>query len=251
MERDDLASLAGFLSDTEPLVRGGVAQVGEDGAHHMRVRRLNVGDRIYLADGKGTQAVGSITRLGKKNADVTIDDVLYSDRAPAVDVIVPVADRDRMLWCAEKCAELGATSWRPVMYHRSRSVSPRGKGESFAQRVRGRMASAIIQSHAPWLPDVLPDASLEKAIAATASDGSRLVLDARGTPITNERFVAPVTIAVGPEGGFDDAELDQLRAASFHPVSLGANVLRFETAVVGALAIVRAALSVSQESVRG
>ena len=251
MERDDLASLAGFFSEAEPLVRGRVATLGEDAAHHMRVRRLSVGDRVYVADGRGTQATGAIVRLAKTDADVAVDDVMHTDRASTVAVIVPIADRDRMLWCAEKCAELGATSWRAIMFNRSRSVSPRGEGESFAARLRGRMTSALIQAHAPWLPEILPDASLVDAIAAAPAHGTRLVLDGSGDPIGGETFAAPVTIAVGPEGGFEPDELARLRAASFRPVSLGANVLRFETAVVAALAIARAMLGASQERSRG
>ncbi|HUQ80896.1 MAG TPA: RsmE family RNA methyltransferase [Gemmatimonadaceae bacterium] len=250
MERDDLASLAGFFSDAEPLARGRVATLGEDAAHHMRVRRLSVGDRVYVADGRGTQATGAIVRLAKKDADIAVDDVLHNDPAPTVNVIVPIADRDRMLWCAEKCAELGATSWRAVMFNRSRSVSPRGEGASFAERLRARMTSALIQSHAPWLPELLPDASLGDAIAAASADGARFVLDVSGDPIARESFAAPVTIVVGPEGGFEPDELARLRDASFRGVSLGANVLRFETAVVAALAIARAALGASQESSR-
>ena len=110
MERDDLASLAGFFADGQPLVHGHLARLGEEAAHHMRVRRLDVGDRVYLADGAGTQAAGTIVRLAKKEAEVSVDHVSRSEPLPAVHVLVPVADRDRMLWCAEKCAELGATS---------------------------------------------------------------------------------------------------------------------------------------------
>jgi 16S rRNA (uracil1498-N3)-methyltransferase len=251
VERDDLASLAGFFSDGAPLIRGGVARLGEEAAHHMRVRRLSVGNRVYLADGAGGQATGAIVRLGKKDAEVSIDGVAFADRAPAVHVLVPVADRDRMLWCAEKCAELGATTWRPVMYNRSRSVSPRGEGASFTARVRGRMVSALIQSHAPWMPGVHAEASLPDAVAALEPGGTRLVLDVSGTPIALERFAVPVTIAVGPEGGMEDSERHLLREARFRPVSLGANVLRFETAVVAALAIARTALMASPETARG
>jgi 16S rRNA (uracil1498-N3)-methyltransferase len=251
VERDDLASLAGFFSNAGALARGGVAHLDEDAAHHMRVRRLSVGDRVYVANGLGVQATGAIARLGKKDAEVAIDDIIESPRPSAVNVIVPVADRDRMLWCAEKVAELGATSWRPVLFTRSRSVSPRGEGAAFAARVRGRMTSALIQAHSPWLPDVLPDASLAEAIAAAPADGTRIVLDVAGSPIAREQFVEPVTIAVGPEGGLERDELEQLRDARFRSVSLGANVLRFETAVVAALAIARAALVISPESARG
>jgi len=51
-----------------------------------------------------------------------------------------------------------------------------------------------------------------------------------------------VTLAIGPEGGFEPSEIAALDAAGFVPVSLGANVLRFETAAIAGVAAVRAAL---------
>jgi 16S rRNA (uracil1498-N3)-methyltransferase len=251
VERDDLASLAGFFADAQPLERGGIARLGEEAAHHMRVRRLEVGDRVYLADGAGAQAVGSIVRLSKKDAEVSVDDVARFDPPSPVHLIVPVADRDRMLWCAEKCTELGASSWRAVRWNRSRSVSPRGEGAAFAEKVQARMTSALMQSHSPWRPNVTAEAALERAIVDLPDGGSRLVLDVCGEPIAAMTFTAPVTIAVGPEGGIEAEELALLRGAGFRSVSLGANVLRFETAAVAALAIVRSALTASPETTDG
>jgi 16S rRNA (uracil1498-N3)-methyltransferase len=242
VERHDLASLAGFFAGSEPLVAGGVARLGEEAAHHIRVRRLVVGDRVYLADGAGGQAIGSIVRLAKKEADVSVDDVARFDRPAAIDLLVPIADRDRMLWCAEKCTELGVSTWSPTLWHRSRSVSPRGEGAVFADRVRARMTSALVQSHSPWLPDIRPDRSLERVLADLPTDGARVVLDAGGSPIGGITFTTPVTVAVGPEGGIEPDELALLRRAGFQTASLGANVLRFETAAVAALAIVRSVL---------
>ena len=251
MERDDLASLAGVFHDASPLEPGTVVRLDEDATHHLRVRRLDVGDTLYLANGAGSQAVGSITRLGKKDADVAIGDVLRSLPPPVVHVLVPVADRDRMMWCAEKCAELGATSWQPVMWNRSRSVTPRGEGDAFATKITARMTSAIVQSRAPWLPRVEREASLADAIARVPERGPRLVMDQGGDPIERVKLTGAtggVTIAVGPEGGMESAELESLRARGFQTVSLGANVLRFETAVIAALAIVRTMLDASEVS---
>ena len=249
MERDDLASLAGFFAGGAELAPGLTAVLDHEAAHHARVRRLVVGDRVYVADGMGGHATGSIVRLAKNELAVALDDVWRTPRLPEVHVLVPIADRDRMLWCAEKCAELGVTSWRPVMWNRSRSVSPRGEGAGFHDRVLARMRSALIQSHSPWLPDVPDDSTLERALVSLPSAGDRLVLDASGDPIAAVRLVDPLTIAVGPEGGFEPAELRRLSAARFRMVSLGANVLRFETAAVSAVAIARAVLGASPETI--
>jgi 16S rRNA (uracil1498-N3)-methyltransferase len=251
VERDALAALAGFVAKGASFVEGGVIVLETNAAHHMRVRRLNAGERVFVADGAGAHAVGSIVRVSKNEAEVVVESVRRTEQLSPVHMLVPIADRDRMLWCAEKCVELGASSWRPVLWHRSRSVSPRGEGESFAEKVRGRMESALVQSHSPWLPSIHPDAELESAIEGADASGTQLVLDAAGEPILRETFTATVTIAVGPEGGFEQYELDALRAANFRAVSLGANVLRFETAAVAALAIVRSALAASPERIDG
>jgi len=239
VERDDLTSLAGFFSDASALEPGTAIVLGEEAAHHARVRRLEVGARVYVADGRGAQATGSIARLGKKDLQIALDDVRRSPHAPDVHLLVPIADRDRMLWCAEKCTELGLSSWRPVMWNRSRSVSPRGEGQAFAQRVRARMASALIQARAAWLPEICEDASITDALASLPTGGTRLGLDASGDAIGPEELEVPITIAVGPEGGLEGSELQQLRDARFRVVSLGTNILRFETAAVAALAILR------------
>jgi 16S rRNA (uracil1498-N3)-methyltransferase len=238
VERDDLASLAGFFSSANALEPGTTILLGEDAAHHARVRRLEAGAPVYVADGKGAQATGSIVRLGKKDLDIALADVQRSPRPPGIHLLVPIADRDRMLWCAEKCTELGVSSWRPVMWNRSRSVSPRGEGQAFAQRVRARMTSALIQAHAAWLPELRDDAAFDDVLTRLPINGTRLVLDASGTPIAREGLEVPVTIAVGPEGGFEPGEIQALRDASFRVVSLGANILRLETAAVAAVAIV-------------
>ena len=246
MERDDLASLAGFFSDGDRLAAGETVRLGEDATHHMRVRRLDVGDRVYLADGAGHQATASITRLTRREAEVRVAEVVTLPRPPAIHLLVPVSDRDRMLWLSEKSTELGLVTWRPVMWRRSRSVSPRGEGSAFAARVGARMRSALLQSHSPWLPVLHEDAVPASALRELPESGTRLVLDLGGDPIATKSITAPVTIAVGPEGGLEPDELRTLADAGFHRVSLGANVLRFETAAIAALGIVRSRLHASE-----
>jgi 16S rRNA (uracil1498-N3)-methyltransferase len=138
-------------------------------------------------------------------------------------------------------AELCVTSWRPVLWKRSRSVSPRGEGPGFQGKVRARMVAALEQSGNAWLPALYPDATIDRAMAALAG-GKRLVLDSDGTPITRALSASgpPIVIAIGPEGGFEPAEIDALIDAGFQRTSLGPMTLRFETAGIAALAHVRA-----------
>ena len=225
----------------DPLAAGVTVTLGESVAHHARVRRMEVGERVRLTDGAGTLATGRIVRIAKQLVAVETEDVEMREPPPAVHLLVPVADRERMLWLAEKCTELGATSWRPVAWRRSRSVTPRGEGTVFRQKVHARMVAALEQSSGAWLPTLFPEATPENAIAA-APGGMRLLLDAEGDPALRAHFTAPVTLAIGPEGGLEPEEREALVAAAFRPVSIGTNTLRFETAATAALAIARAAL---------
>jgi 16S rRNA (uracil1498-N3)-methyltransferase len=248
VDRRDPSAVATFFCG-EPIPAGRVATLGEGEAHHARVVRLQVGDRVRLVDGAGVVAWGSLVRLAKTHAQVGVHVVEHVEPLPVVHLMVPIADRDRMLWLAEKATELGVCSWRPVLWRRSRSVSPRGEGVAFQAKVRARMTSALTQSGGAWLPVIYPDATLDRAIAACPA-GARWLLDAEGEPVTSQPLTAPLTVALGPEGGVEPAERADLLAAGFTPVKLAPVTLRFETAGIAALGIVRAALSPTVERAR-
>ena len=243
MEREDRAPVGTFYAPGEWRAR---VDLGEAAAHHAGAKRLAVGDRVRLTSGDGRRAVGTIAGLSRRALSVAIVEStsLAPDDSPHVELWAPVGDRDRMLMLAEKAVELGVSAWRPVSYERSRSVSPRGEGEAFSAKLRLRMISALEQSGSAWLPMVHTDSAVEAALAAQApmTAGCRLLLDASGESIRDALHAldGPVTIAIGPEGGLTDSERAQFMRGGWRLVSLGANVLRFETAGIAALAIVRA-----------
>lgn len=243
MERSGRPALATFHA---PALRGDSISLGEEAAHHARVRRLAVGERVRLTDGAGALAEGEIARLSKSALDVQLDDATVQRiAAPApVHLLVPVADRERMLWLAEKAAELAVTSWTPVLYTRSRSVSPRGEGPAFADKVRRRMIAALEQSAGAWLPAI--ESEIEPGEAAARFGGCvRLLLDAAGDtalPVLSAADESGVAIALGPEGGLEASESDDFRKLGWRPAALAPTVLRFETAAIAAVAVARAAL---------
>jgi len=239
-------SLPTFATDT-PFEAPSTITLGEDAAHHMRVRRLETGVRVRVLDGVGTRGEGVLTQLAKRHATVAVDVAEQVEPATPIHLMLPVADRDRMLWLAEKAAELSVASWRPVVYRRSRHVQPRGEGPVFQQKARARMLAAMQQSGNPWLPVMYPAATVAAAVASRP-DGVAVLLDAGAPPLLDAlrgagaAIAAGVAVAIGPEGGFEPDERELLEAGGFHPASLGASVLRFETAALAAVATVRAAL---------
>jgi 16S rRNA (uracil1498-N3)-methyltransferase len=245
VERNDRATIATFFCDA-PLAIG-EARVEGSAAQHARVLRLASGARIRLADGRGHTAQASLLTIGKNALSVRVDEVHESPRPTALEAIVPVADRDRMLLAAEKCVELQVTAWRPALCSRSRSVVPRGEGAKFREKVAGRMRAALEQSGSAWLPDIHDEMDLDDALASVPAEVRRLLLHGGGAPLPGLVWNGPIAFAVGPEGGFENAEVDAAVHAGWVTASLGPTTLRFETAIIAGAAVIRGA----QLSTRG
>jgi 16S rRNA (uracil1498-N3)-methyltransferase len=241
VERGDRAPVATFYAP-DLLLGAHEALLAEPAARHAVVRRLSEGDTVRLTNGAGVVGFGAIRRLEKRQMVVELHEVEEVGALPLLEVLAPVADRDRMLWLAEKCAELGITVWQPVMFSRSRSVVPRGEGEAFAAKVRARMASALEQSGGAWLPEVRHELPLEKAVASVAAQ-RRYALDRSGGRIDPAEAGEGTAVIVGPEGGIEPDEHALLSASGWRRVALAPTTLRFETAGIAAVAILRAGTS--------
>ena len=254
MERDDRPSIGKpFVLPTPvasfhlppPLRGGGRVTLAEAAARHARVKRLAVGDTLRLTDGRGHVAFGEIDELARDRLSVALRPMILSiTPPPPIHLCVPVGDRDRMLWLAEKAAELGAASWRPVHFRRSSSVSPRGEGDVFARKVEARMIGALEQSGGDWLPLILPGVSVDELASTDVSNRQCIRLDRAGDPlltVARQAGAREPMLLFGPEGGIDDDERALLDGAGWRPARLADTTLRFETAGVAAIAVIRAA----------
>jgi 16S rRNA (uracil1498-N3)-methyltransferase len=237
VECGDRAPVATFYApDLSP--SADEVSLGDAAAHHAGVRRLSAGDQVRLTNGAGTVGLGTIRRLTKREMVAEVGEVEQMPSLPTLELLAPVADRDRMLWLAEKCAEFGVSVWQPVIFSRSRSVVPRGEGEAFAAKVRARMVGALEQSGGAWLPHVRRELPLERALASVTA-GARYVLDPAGRRIDLADAADGAAIAFGPEGGIEPSEHRLLQAAGWKRVALAPTTLRFETAGIAAVAILR------------
>lgn len=247
MERDDRTPLATFYAD-RPLPEGEEIELGEDAAHHARVKRLSVGDVVALTNGIGARARSSISALRKSVVTCHVERVDAQTPPPPLHVRAPIADRDRMLWLAEKATEFGITTWQSVRFHRSSSVSPRGEGSAFVAKLRLRMIAALEQSGGAWLPLMLADTDPSHV---TAPDPSlSIVLDARGRPLLSvlDRLAGrEPTVLFGPEGGIEPMEMEALESRGWRRGRLASTTLRFETAGLAAIAVIRAAQLVTED----
>lgn len=240
MDRRHHAAVATFYA-AEPLAAGRSIVLSDDAAQHARVRRLEIGDALHLTNGSGSIADGVLERLTKSSAMVRIEQCRDVPAPPRLELFVPVADKERMLWLAEKSAELAVSAWQPVLFRRSSSVSPRGEGEKFLEKVRARMIGALEQSSGAWLPEIRTELPLDAALVrSSAREASRFFLERGGAPLMGQ-IPRTTDVMIGPEGGVEDDERHLIvDAHGWLPVSLADSTLRFETAGVVAAGILRA-----------
>ena len=243
MDRRHRTALATFFAD-ESLVVGASLTLAVEVARHLHVRRLREGEVLRLTNGRGAIGEAALERLAKDEARVVVRDVVDVPRPPHLGLLVPIADRERMLWLGEKSAELAVTIWQPVFFQRSASVSPRGEGGKFAEKLRARMIGAIEQSGGAWLPEIADELSLGEALVRSAeTPAARFLLERNGAPLVDHRPDA-AALLLGPEGGIEASERTLIvDEHGWLPASLAETTLRFETAGVVAAGVLRALMT--------
>ena len=226
-----------FALQSAPDLRG-TARIAREEAHHMRdVMRLERGDAVTLIDQDGRSYSGTISGYDREGALVQIVASQPSRSRPPLIVAPAIIKGPRMDFVVEKAAELAATELWPIVCTRTVGKAP---GREKILRWRRLAAAAAKQSLA--LPpmqvrDALPFTTL---IRAVPRDTLALICSAGAQPMIrmmgNERR-AGLLIASGPEGDFEQAELEAALAAGFVAVGLGPTRLRSETAAIAALAL--------------
>ena len=230
------------------MAAGAALSLPEGTARHVQVLRLQPGHVITLFNGQGGEWDATITRMGRSDVEVTLDAHRRDDREAgrAVQLALGMPANERMDWLIEKATELGVAGLQPL--HTSRSVL-RLTGEradkkqkhwqsvavAACEQCGGNRVPAVapVQDLAAWLkslPPIDPQALALRCLLSLAPGSMPLAVAlVRLTPAT------PVCFLSGPEGGLSPAEEALAAAHGFVPVTLGARVLRSETAALAAL----------------
>ncbi|MBM4112723.1 MAG: 16S rRNA (uracil(1498)-N(3))-methyltransferase [Phycisphaerae bacterium] len=221
-----------------PLPQAGArAWLARDEAKHATgSRRLSPGDEIVLCDGSGRVAV---SRLGSERADdgsvaVTVERQLECEPPrPFVTLATAVPKGDRWSTLLDMAGQLGVDGILPLDCERS-VVPTSSIRRDRAERI---LMESCKQAKRPACPQLLPPSTPLDAVRSGVGRGSGVVAIAHPESEPLSRFVddSPLTILVGPEGGFTDREIAECGAAGAVLASLGTCILRIETACVAAI----------------
>ncbi|MCA9279358.1 MAG: 16S rRNA (uracil(1498)-N(3))-methyltransferase [Phycisphaeraceae bacterium] len=232
-----------ILLPTFPHEPGAVVRIeGDEAKHAVRSKRLEVGHVVQLLDGAGTIAQCVIHEIIKDKklgwiVDVKIEHIAQHERlTPKLHVIAAGAKGDRLEHMIDGLSQVGVASWHSLVSIRT-VVEPR---EGKLDRLRRVAEESCKQSGRPWLMDI-GDLLAFEDVADTFPDAHIVIADASGTcyaDIAPPNTSHPIVLLIGPEGGWDERELQYAREQNWAVVSFGHHIMRIETAAVAASAII-------------
>ncbi|SDH44858.1 16S rRNA (uracil(1498)-N(3))-methyltransferase [Roseospirillum parvum] len=223
-----------------PLAEGAEVPLSPAQTHYLvSVMRRGPGDAVALFNGRDGEWRARLATLDRKRGGTACLEVRMRPPHPEPGpwlLIAPVK-RQALDLTVEKATELGAGRLLPVLTRRTNSQRVK------TDRLRAIATEAAEQCGRLTVPEVAEPQPLPEVLADWPAGRRLLLLDETGggRPLGHclERADAadPVAFLVGPEGGFDNSELDAVRQLPFvQPVDLGPRILRAETAALAALA---------------
>jgi len=230
------------------LVAGTVCTLPPGASRHVQVLRLQPGDAITLFDGRGGQWQAEVLAMGRKDvtARLLAHQPLDCELQTPVTLALGMPANERMDALVEKATELGVATIAPLVCERSVLRLAGDRTERRSAHWQAIAVAACEQSGRNRVPQVLPPQPLRDWLAGMPAAGLRLVLSlAPDTQPLRSRLAGaasggPVSLLSGPEGGLSPAELAAAVAAGHLPTTLGARVLRADTAPLAALAVIAA-----------
>ncbi len=209
--------------------------------HAVNVLRLRNGAPIILFNGRGGEA-RAILNARTYTAMVEHVDAVDRESPLFITLVQAWLVNVKLDWVVEKFVELGAS--RLIIVPASRCVA-KLSGDRLRSRIdhlREVIVSACCQSGRTSIPSVHAAGTMEQGLTTAAADSRALLL----VPGATQSLVAAaadsprITIAVGPEGGFDDSEMALATQLGYRPAHMGPRILRTETAGLAAIAQLQA-----------
>ena len=209
-------------------------------ARHVQVLRLQPGDAVTLFNGQGGEWVATVAGMGRRDVDVRVIEHIATERELSLRVTLALGmpANDRMDDLVEKATELGVAAIQPLLCERS---VLRLSGERAEKRIvhwQGVAIAACEQSGRTRVPQIAAVSNLTAWLQSLGpvQTETRLLLSLRQIQPLSAPTAGNVLCLSGPEGGLTEAEEAAALAHGFTPISLGARVLRADTAPLALLA---------------
>ena len=228
-----------FFVKQDQIQEKNIRITGEDGDHLRKVLRAKISERILVSDEQGFEYTCEISEITDEEV---IAKILWREEADrelpvSLTLFQGLPKGDKMELVIQKAVELGVVRIVPVETKRSVVKLDEKKAEKKQSRWQAIAESAAKQSKRAVIPEVLPVLSMKEALKEAEELDMVLIPYelAEGMEKTRKRLQevkekCTAGIFIGPEGGFEEAEVELAVQAGAHPITLGKRILRTETA---------------------
>ncbi len=233
--------MARFFIDSE--VKDYYKLSGDDAIHVAKSLRMKVGETVTLCDGKGKDYICEIIDISGREVLLKLNNVVFNNSEPNVLVKLyqGVPKSDKMDLIIQKSVELGVDEIIPVVM--KRCISRPDKKSEIAKVKRWQKISqeAAKQSRRGKIPEVMPFMDFNKALKESNNNDCNILFyekGGKGLRDILEEKVNSIGIFIGPEGGFDELEVEEFSKYGGFVSTLGKRILRTETAPLAALSVI-------------
>ncbi len=236
-----------FISDEE--VRGDRLLLGGTRLHYLcNVLRMGPGDSFIAVRANATQQLATLIGVGDKELTASLSAPEPVNTEPRVELTLfqAIIKGKAMTLAIQKCVELGVTAIAPLFTERT-VVRIKDADRTKKQRRWQQIAEeAARQSERVRVPEVLAAVDFEQALFSLNAGPALLFAERHvaassmsvGEALAGHKDAERVAVFVGPEGGFNNHEIDLAAEHGLTPITLGPRVLRAETAAIVACALV-------------
>lgn len=227
-----------FFTPIELFTEDYATIIGDDVKHIYKVLRLDEGEKVIVNNEQGEEFLGNIEEINKKEVRIKLLEKLDANNESSINIYLfqGVPKAAKMDLIVQKATELGVKEIIPTITSR---VDVRIDGEyKKLDRLQRIALEACKQSKRTIIPKVKDLIELNKAgevlnsmdlivVPYENAQGfgvKKMIKDIDGNSVKN------IAIVIGPEGGFEEAEIEYLKSLNAHIVTLGPRILRTETA---------------------
>ncbi len=199
-------------------------------AKQMRsVLKLHTGEKIILSNGKGDEALCELGGYGKDAVSITILEKRTNESEPPSHVILycAILKRENFELVAQKATEIGVKEIVPLITRRTIKLNLN------LERLEKIVREAAEQSGRGVVPLIHQPMEFEAAVAQAQANSANIIFQPNENVVDQKNMsTGPIGLFIGPEGGWDDMEITLAKESGIVPQSLGALVLRGETAAI-------------------
>lgn len=229
-----------FFVEPEQIGENDACITGEDVNHIKNVLRMKQGERIRISNGSNMCYNCTITEITDDMIRVSLDeeDPEGTELPAKVYLYQALPKADKMEFVIQKNVELGIAGIIPVASARAVVKLDEKKAAAKVKRWQAIACSAAKQSKRTVIPEISPVTGFKQAVDKAAGECDVLIFpyeNAEGIKKTKKIIdeIKPgmkVAVFIGPEGGFEDSEVEYAALRGFTSVTLGKRILRTETA---------------------